>query len=1452
MLPQISSREASNDPVAPARVERLFAYHYLHDDLGFLDVDHSPELFRVEHLLEERAALVVGAPWLGKTTAARQLNGWLRSQPTDVCFGRYLSLTELGMHGGERELPPAWWEEWRQVTPAPRACWILDALDQGEERHHGVTDRILREIRILDDDHRNNLRLLLFSRQRDWLAEFRASLGKLYSLGPLRELPEFQLAPLHEEAARKLVSQELGASESFDRIANLIREFDLRTVAGFPVALAFLCRQSKRTDLSVVTVWRGILEELLREPDLIRRRTLQTDPDDRFAAAARVAALLTLSDNEQVIDHSFLPDIPTFADMFPFTAEGKTMRRAARDACEVGPFLNTPERGYRFLQRNVQDWLAAFGLARLSLSPLRSALCDHHGKLFPRHRELLALLKSVSEDKAVRDWIGRLSGGLPILSDLIRPSLAESLSCIDQLEGLAVTAPSAIQAYNADLGRLLTPGLGKELAARLLTHDRHPAAKELLLNVAMATEPYPVLSTAVELIADTGQPMTLRRQALLLVELHGGDAHFCQLAIPVGKSQGQTKAEHLLRATVIRRLVQRRLWTVPEAAAHAPPAEAHVIDDRHMLLQLLRERMSKDDARTLLRNRHQTGASLRRLVIDHYHQLDLLKAAALRLLAEDGLDAADQLTLTEVALEPGDRDRSLDLAFKVLHSFGKNPEVRRRFFEYGVQSHRLDPLSGQTWRYALRDDDLQWLLGQARGEWKDLPYVWEEVYRMARAVKERGQLEETAWEEICRLVELHLPGVQDRFEQNLQARERLLQREMEMEELRQERQPAPLSELVKHYLDRLDLSADERMRRLSRLCFSTDPLPSNLTGRWEDLDAELRVRVRAAIRQGLEQATPTAVPDGNEFPGAVLYEAQAFLDVLNDSEQTGWLNDERLQRWLPSALFALHDQIPHLIRRCSPINPGATLAILLDAGERELRSGFRYAIRASQIPLELWNNAEVPDRIAGWARNENFPAEARTHLLELLVLRAPSAAQPIAVEWSELSTSGLDETAILHRAGLVCRLVLDPAGTWPLIEEAYQHRGGHVLEELESLCEIRGELRVDLSAWPTDRLEALGRLLFETYPVASDPDHDGGPYPVTRATELRYVRDKVVGLLLHRDTREARAALKRLGGRDPGLRRLLRANLARRQAEEVIGVLGAPPPDDQSSVPLAEAVRLLDRADYRLIRSADNLLEAVLVILRRVGEDIAADHPMLYGKPPRRRNARGLSLPRKHLDEDALQSYVRRRLTDLLPQFVREAKVVVLREDQVRFRRKLDLRVIAPCLGCRELATVVIEVKWSDNPETESHLVEQLGRKYLLGEQLTHGIYLVGWCGKWRLSGSGRRRRNDREELEEHLIKQRDRYLTKRPGVLLVIEPMVLGLEWRETPRPASPSSSAFFGAKTKRRDARRKINARGITRKSSKRRPTIERGKKVDYRKTRRKGKGPIALSKLPRETIP
>ena len=74
-------------------------------------------------------------------------------------------------------------------------------------------------------------------------------------------------------------------------------------------------------------------------------------------------------------------------------------------------------------------------------------------------------------------------------------------------------------------------------------------------------------------------------------------------------------------------------------------------------------------------------------------------------------------------------------------------------------------------------------------------------------------------------------------------------------------------------------------------------------------------------------------------------------------------------------------------------------------------------------------------------------------------------------------------------------------------------------------------------------------------------------------------------------------------------------------------------------------------------------------------------------------------------------------------------------------------------------------------------LVEQLGKRYLRGESLTHGIFFVGWSGKWR--PGTRKGVRDLYALRSFLLTQRNNYVQKgAEGDGLRIEPFVMDLSY--------------------------------------------------------------------------
>jgi len=124
-------------------------------------------------------------------------------------------------------------------------------------------------------------------------------------------------------------------------------------------------------------------------------------------------------------------------------------------------------------------------------------------------------------------------------------------------------------------------------------------------------------------------------------------------------------------------------------------------------------------------------------------------------------------------------------------------------------------------------------------------------------------------------------------------------------------------------------------------------------------------------------------------------------------------------------------------------------------------------------------------------------------------------------------------------------------------------------------------------------------------------------------------------------------------------------------------------------------------------------------------------------------------------------------------------QVVINREALAPKDQRVDIKIEAPTLGGGS-ATVVIELKWSDNSEVSTSLIEQLGAEYLVGQNLTHGIYLVGWSvrGSWSDKAPGPKppRPYTQAGFLASLCAQAAEYKNAQPSVEII--PKIIDLQW--------------------------------------------------------------------------
>jgi hypothetical protein len=1250
-------------------------------------------------------------------------------------------------------------------------------VDEGLDRNEQLFARILGVIDDTPADYLRQLRLILFSRPHAELGDFRRELQRRYAgVSHRTESPLFWLSRLDREAAEALVGR-----ERFPGVLDLIERCNLQPVAGYPVVLRYLKSYPETTGLSVPLVWRGILTALLGERHTNPRARFDTTSAERFDAACRAAAILTLNRRDTIREHSPDPGVPTTGTLFQ--NPDNRLLAAARETCHTAAFQHLPEQGaFRFGQRNVQDWFTALALERLPLPALRSALTGPSGALIPRLREPARLIRAATGRPEVRTEIDRLGGGVMLPSDAAEPTLTEAVRCLNRLEELARTAPWGLRVgadWQDDLGRLRVGGLGPVLADRLHDPTRPHQVKRLLIDVAEATRALEAVDPALELVLDGGQHEELRYEAMRFVARFGGEAHLRQLEGPIGEGTGDAEIDRQIRGMLIYELLDQGMWPVWRAALYIPPVDTNLLDRRVSVLQRLNDLMTLDDARRLLP--HLRTLTLRHASEYQPHRFPGFISRAIDLLTtQEPASPSDLNSLVEFALglvhEADNWPLARDLAIRLRNHCAP----RRRFYENDIEAARSgrDDRRIGAWSL-LQPDDWRWLRDQALGPWVGHREVWGNAYWVARRSRDEGRLPTGDLQQFVSLVEQHMPGLPAQLEEEIR---RCEQERVPVEAERREREQRdperrPVAERLQQILDQPNLTAADRMRRLGFLCVARGGgIGVRGAAEWAALPEELWQRVLEAFLLGLDAGRPTPMPPGPVGSSSAWGEGTAFSHVACSPDHAHWLTEPMICRWLPVALCGHHSgDRTELIRACWTVSQPATEQVLVEAITDQVRR-YEHPDLLGAIPSECWTDT-VTQQVVALIGEDAISLGARRELLEQLVVRCPERADVIAADWATRAVAA-DDSDQLRQAGRNALLARNPSAAFDLIEPDFAARGRAALEELPALWGWRDEFSVRWERWPADLLERLGRLLLRGFPPADDPEFRGGF--VTPDQQLRELRGRLIRHLLSQPEPGPQEALDRLAGMNPTIRDWVATHRASEQAGRLLPTVNPATACDPAALSVAEAVRLLDRAGYRLIRSADDLFDAVLESLGQIQAEVGHDLPMLYHGPNRKT---GGEQHRKHLEEDALQAYLRRRLLELLPRIADGVDVQAVREDQVSRRQRLDLRVTAPRHGTGRLATVIVEVKWSTNDETRTGLVSQLGERYLLGEGLTHGIFLVGWSGEWR-PGDGSGANTDARELERFLTDQRDDFCRAgQQGAGLRIEAFVLDVRWSQAGR---------------------------------------------------------------------
>ena len=1314
---------------------------YSCDGEPFLPASLLPQTVAVKDLFALPAALVSGPPWSGKSHLARQLRQYFRvngqSQEEDNPFGERFEVTLFEEGGLRPQTEPAWWSSWRSGNE--RACWVVDAIDEDDAPNRRQIYHVLDMVDRLTEEERKRLCLILLCRENDVPKKLLERLGEIY---PEKEMGSgsyrcFKLAPLSEcEAIVHLKSH-----EEFQRVLKLIRDNRLHSIGWLPAVMDAVAGMSEDSEITAEQVWRKILEKLLKDN---RQNTEEGLPEieKRFRATARMAACLMLAGQSLISrDDSSLLSAISVSDIFPQTMPHYEVARKAARASLSSAVFTRYDSDYRFSQRHVLEWFAAFGLSDLELNALRPLLSDENGDPKSDLRGVCSLLARVTPSPDTRDWIIDLHGGIPLRSDAAPWTLKDVIDVIDRIIVHADASHYGLAYSNREeYKNLQVDGIGTILCERLRDPGHSLAARETVAEIAEATNAVAIAPMALNIIKDDQENVHLRRTCAFVLKGIGTSEILQELAHFAEQFRPRDNEERRLHSAIGYTLYDRKVFAFAKVAKCLWPEPPNEIGESSLLLFHLEQDMTLDNAREILgdkgylslfkapegaRRRYRRRGSLR--LIDK--ALDLISH-------QKRLDGQDYRLLRPFLL-PGleiDPDRSQLVA--IAQKIGEDDVLRRHLFEEGL---RQDPTSNKVnwyhWRWILRHEDLAWLRDVCQHHATESNWLYEDLLNLSY----QGNVSRSERQKVRQFVRRTAPQTLHQFDKNrLKRRHNQNHTAQRIQKRKEEHKEVPLSEVVQKTLDFPNASIKDKALHLSWCCFSEEhSRPINVVGTWEMLAEDLKHQILSICEKHLQQGKPTEVPTGRQWPVAIHYEAQMFskvLEYVHDFE----LNQKMVRKWLPAVLWDQPERSQNTINLCNEAAPAQTQKDILAQIRRQLASEGNSFVSISWIPEKAYTD-DLVNQLAQLVEDKIYVIQLRTELLRALVRRSHSQLSEIVKSWSFTNEKDGDTPEVRQAVGIDLLLGISPGEALEAMVIGGKGTSPGFLLRMRSLTEFRPENAVSFVEWRVQWLRELTDLVYTAFPLDEYPTVrlEG---TVTPLQDICFLRDRLPSMIWDRDSREARAALEELSLKHEPVREYFEFRKANVGVNKILDAV-APSGDgtllQASCIPVKEIVRLLDENQYRLILSSADLQRVLIEELETIARDAGNHLSMLYSSDK-------TDGERVRLDEEALQAYLQCRLNDRLPNKVLspETSVTFINRETLANRNQRNDIKIESLTAKGEKATVIIEVKWSDNKEVSIGLTEQLGQHYLVDGGLTHGIYFVGWCGKlhsWKKSAIGQR-----------------------------------------------------------------------------------------------------------------
>lgn len=337
---------------------------------------------------------------------------------------------------------------------------------------------------------------------------------------------------------------------------------------------------------------------------------------------------------------------------------------------------------------------------------------------------------------------------------------------------------------------------------------------------------------------------------------------------------------------------------------------------------------------------------------------------------------------------------------------------------------------------------------------------------------------------------------------------------------------------------------------------------------------------------------------------------------------------------------------------------------------------------------------ELAPRLSAGLIGGRYGHRLGADLLDILAEQEPSTARGVC--------RALPPAHTLHLVAQRKLAELDPAGT----VDDLTAREPTAREVAAAASPIKLDSLDDI------RIAALGRLLLDRCPLGDDPTGGWEFRSDVDAYEVRQTRNRTLQVLSERG---AVGMLQSLAEGRAGIDQYAIGHYVRLAQQNAADVrLVHPTPD--------ELLALVSRADARLIRHSDDLLEVIVEHLGELQQQIRTGGyrflwDMARGDEPRPKS------------EDDITDWVCAELRHRLGSgSALDREVQVERRPAGGIGTRIDLTVTSPTSVIPAgVVRVIAEAKLIGNASLPIALTDQLVGRYLEPTGLTHGIYLIYW-----------------------------------------------------------------------------------------------------------------------------